>query len=140
MTRVSWTHLQYQLKFEYFGFLIGSQISHILDALWNGLSFYDTTRVMGRMTLKWFHIVEQVLSVSTCHSFSHSRKIPTIYTQCYFNSHSIMRNSLTSSMFIENGTKFIWTIFLNYHSRIYWYQVHFRNGVCTVILQYLHKS
>ena len=94
---------------------------------------YGTTRVMGRMTLKWFHIVEQVLSVSTCHSFSHSRKIPTIYTKSYFNSHSIMRNSLTSSMFIENGTKFIWTIFFNYHSRIYWYQVHFRNEVQKLI-------
>ena len=95
MTRVSWTHLQYQLKFEYFGFLIGSQISNILDALWNGFRLLATTLYDGRRDWNGFILLNKSYQFRHVTHFHTLQKTYCIYC-CYYYSFSIPPNSLSN--------------------------------------------
>ena len=96
--KITWLvskHIQTKLKFEYVWFLIGSQISNILDALWNGFRLLATTRMMGEETEMVSYCWTSLISFDMSLIFTLTEK--TYCTYCsYYYSFSIPRNSLSN--------------------------------------------
>ena len=90
---------QTELKFEYVWFLIGSQISNILDALWNRFRLLATTRMMGEETEMVSYCWTSLISFDMSLIFTLTKKTHCIY-YCYYYSFSIPMNSL-SNLYIQ---------------------------------------